>query len=367
MEENDIIKIRDSVDLFLSNGRYLIVYYIGTRQRRCFRVNNQTIHLLKLIDGKTAVREIIAMMVQEEGVSQVQTLALLEALLKTRVVSVVVRKQTLLSEEELNRYNRQINYFSEFLDGEFEGICAQRRLKDSTVLVFGCGAVGGDIALQLAMAGVGNLILFDGDVVEAPDVARHMFFRRGALGKRKVDALKEEILRINSNAHVECLVNYLTPETPIEKLVQRVDFVVNTLDEPYIGYTASKISRVCVRHLIPHYIAGGFDAHLASTGELIIPYVTPCVECYATHFKKTLRGWKPRQHPVAHRFNEIGGLASLSLFSASYACIEIIKLLAGLENMAETYKIRGEFLFHDMSLTYLDVQQNPQCPICGSR
>ena len=42
----------------------------------------------------------------------------------------------------------------------------------------------------------------------------------------------------------------------------------------------------CVKYKIAHYIAGGFDAHLASTGELIIPYVTPCVECYAKRLKK---------------------------------------------------------------------------------
>ena len=30
----------------------------------------------------------------------------------------------------------------------------------------------------------------------------------------------------------------------IENLIKSVDFVVNTMDEPYIGYTASKISRI---------------------------------------------------------------------------------------------------------------------------
>jgi molybdopterin/thiamine biosynthesis adenylyltransferase len=157
----------------------------------------------------------------------------------------------------------------------------------------------------------------------------------------------------------------MKPDSDIEQIIKASDFVVNTLDEPYIGYTSSKISRICIKYRIPHYIAGGFDAHLASTGELIIPYVTPCVECYAGHFKETLKGWKPRKHPVKNRYTEIGGLSSMSLFSSSYACIEIIKYLAGLVNMEDNYKIRGEFLFNDMSLTYLNVKRNPNCPICG--
>ena len=57
----------------------------------------------------------------------------------------------------------------------------------------------------------------------------------------------------------------------------------------------------------------------------------------------------------------------MSLFSSSYACIEIIKYLAGIVPMADSYKVRGEFLFHDMSLTYLHVKKNPNCPICGGK
>ena len=157
----------------------------------------------------------------------------------------------------------------------------------------------------------------------------------------------------------------MKPDDDIEDIIIGCDFVVNTLDEPYIGYTSSKISRICVKHRIPHFIAGGFDAHLASTGELIVPYVTPCVECYATHFKEKLKNWKPINHPVKSRYTEIGGLASMSLFSASFASIEIIKYIAGLVEMKDSFKVRGELLFTDMSLTYIDVKKNLECHVCG--
>ena len=55
----------------------------------------------------------------------------------------------------------------------------------------------------------------------------------------------------------------------------------------------------------------------------------------------------------------------MSLFSTSYACIEILKFLAGLTDINESYKTRGEFLFTDMELTYLNVEKNPACPVCG--
>ena len=49
MTRKTIFKIKDSVDLFLSNNRYLMVYYMNSRQRKSFRVNDEMIHLLENI------------------------------------------------------------------------------------------------------------------------------------------------------------------------------------------------------------------------------------------------------------------------------------------------------------------------------
>lgn len=365
MDGKTVLKIKDSVDLFLSNDRYLIVYYMNSRQRKSFRINEEMIQLLESIDGVKSIDDINTVMEKEWNVNSKFVEEVLDMLQKNRIVTEVVKNQSLLSPELMERYKRQINYFAEFLGSEYDAIAAQRKLIDSHIIVFGCGAVGGDIALQLAMAGISHITLFYHDIVERSDVARHMYYRREYDSMNKVEALKTELTRINPDIAIDCITDTMQPTSDIAELLRKADFVVNTLDEPYIGYTAAKISRICVKYRIPHYIAGGFDAHLASTGELIIPYVTPCVECYATHFKEVLKDWKPKNHPVMKRFTEIGGLSSMSLFSSSYACIEIIKYIAGLVEMQDSFKIRGEFLFHDMSLSYLNVKKNPECPICG--
>lgn len=365
MNEQLILKIKDSVDLFLSNGQYLMVYYMNSRQRKSFRLNDGTIFLLENIDGQKTVGELKAIMADQYDVAPEYTEQVLRFLQDSRIITEVVAHQDFLSLEDMERYARQINYFSEFLGSEMDGIKAQRKLLNSHVLVFGCGAVGGNIAFHLAMSGIGHISLFDYDKVECSDKSRHMYYRSNQEGRNKVEALREELLSVNNDVQVDTYCEIMEPTTDVTKLIRSADFVVNTLDEPYIGYTASKISRICVKYRIPHYIAGGFDAHLASTGELIIPYVTPCVECYANHFKESLKDWKPKKHPVEKRYDEIGGLPSMSLFSSSYACIEILKYMAGLVDMQDSYKVRGEFLFHDMSLTYLNVKRNPDCVVCG--
>ncbi len=365
IHDDAVYKIKDSVDLFLKDGCFLTAYYMNTRQRQSFRVNDDMIYLLEHIDGIRKVKDLEEIMLSDRSVGVDLVRNILEKLEEKRIITKVEPTDGILPKDVCERYTRQINYFSEFCGSEKDGLLAQKRVMDSDVLIFGCGGVGGTIALQLAMAGVSKMTLFDYDIVVCSDKARHMFYRQDYLGMKKVKALKKELLQINSQMEIRLICEGLTPQFPIENLIQRHTFVVNTMDEPYIGYTASKISRVCIKYKIAHFIAGGFDAHLASTGELIIPYVTPCVECYATHFKTALKDWKPRKHPVEKRCDEIGGLASMSLFSSSYAGIEIIKYLAGIVDQKENFKIRGEFLFQDFSLTYLDVQRNPDCPVCG--
>lgn len=366
MQDKRVIKIIDSVDLFLSDNKYLMAYYMNTRQRKTFRINTYMIRLLECIDGELSIDDIKRKMWSEYQIDGEEVDNTLKILMKNHIVT-EKKSISVLCKEDQYRYSRQINYFSEFLGGEEQGQIAQKKLLESKVLIFGCGAVGGDIAVELAMAGVRNLTLFDFDDVEEADTARHMYFRRKDIGRKKTDALKDYIKEIDANTNIITVDQYLHPKDNIEDLIAANDFVINTLDEPYIGYTSSKISRICVKHRIPHFIAGGFDAHLASTGELIIPYVTPCVECYASYFKKTLKDWKPKKHPVKVRYKEIGGLASMTLFSASYAAIEIIKYIAGLVDMDESFKVRGELLFDDLSLTYLNVKKNPDCPVCGEK
>ena len=363
--EKIVYKIKDSVDLFLSDNSFLTAYFMNTRRRKSFRLNEEMIHLIEQIDGEKSTDQIYDIMINEYNVSEASVTAAITMLLNNKIITEVCDLSKLIDDHDYSRYTRQINYFSEFLGSEEAGVQAQLKVMNSHIGVFGCGAVGGNISIQLAMAGVREITLFDMDCVEESDAARHMYYSSSNLGKNKTEALKDQIMGVDDKIIVHTINHSMKPTDDIESIIESLDFVINTLDEPYIGYTSSKISRVCIKHMIPHFIAGGFDAHLASTGEIIIPYITPCVECYASHFKESLKNWKPKKHPVVKRDLEIGGLASMTLFSSSFAAIEIIKYIAGLTNVKESYKVRGELMFSDLKITYLNVAKNPKCPVCG--
>ncbi|KAA1042306.1 ThiF family adenylyltransferase [Macrococcus equipercicus] len=354
-----IFKIKDSVDLYLTDD-IITAYFINTRIQKRFKVNNKVIEILENIHGKSSVREIAALVNIEESV----VAKLCNELLKKKIIVAVKERQTVLTEKEIVRYDRQLNYFMEFLETNEEVMLAQKKIKETRFLIFGAGAIGGNIAIQLVMAGSENIVIYDYDIVQDSDITRHLYFDWKDIGKLKVDSLKHKLLKINKNVNVETINELMNPTSDIEKYINEATFVINTLDEPYIGYTSAKISRVCTLLNIPHYIGGGFDAHLASTGELIIPGVTPCVECYTTHFKEALKGWKPKPHPVLNRHEEIGGLSSMTLFSSSIAVIEIIKYITNIVDK-DSYKTRGELIFKNLDLTYITLEKNPECKICS--
>lgn len=67
--------------------------------------------------------------------------------------------------------------------------------------IIGCGAVGSTIAENIARLGVTKISLYDFDTVEAHNVANQMFYSTD-IGKLKVDAVHENISRINPDIPV---------------------------------------------------------------------------------------------------------------------------------------------------------------------
>lgn len=366
--KNKKFKIREGVDLYLIGDDVLSVYFMSSRKNKQFKIGAKISKIIELIDGESTVKQIVD---NYNKISKSKIdIKTAESLFRKLEDSNIITENTvdefnLLSEKELNRYDRQINFFGDFLIGKDKKYKAMNKLKNSNILIFGCGAIGGNIAIQLAMSGVENFILYDYDIVEESDISRHIYFKESDIGKSKVIALKEVLKEINSNINVEIYKDIMLPNSNIKSLLDKASFVVNTADEPYIGYTSLKISRYCTQIKKAHFIGGGFDAHLASSGELIIPGITPCVDCYSNHFKEALKGWKPLKHPVIDRHMEIGGLSSMSLFSSSYAAVEIVKYICNLVDIKNYKMTRGEFLFDTMKIDYLNVKRDEKCEICG--
>ena len=80
----------------------------------------------------------------------------------------------------INEYSR-----TELLIGG-EGI---RRLRESTVLVFGVGGVGSHCIEALARSGVGRLVLVDNDKVSLTNINRQSIALHSTVGRYKTEGM----------------------------------------------------------------------------------------------------------------------------------------------------------------------------------
>ena len=102
------------------------------------------------------------------------------------------------------------------------------RLRSSSVGIAGAGGLGSNVAMALARAGVGKLVIVDFDNVERSNLNRQYFFL-DQVGKPKLEALKENIERAVENCIVETVDMKLEPGSMAEPF-RGVDVVVEALD-----------------------------------------------------------------------------------------------------------------------------------------
>ena len=101
------------------------------------------------------------------------------------------------------------------------------KLKKSTVMVFGCGAVGSFAVEALARSGVGHIILVDFDVVEESNINRQLFALDSTLGLAKVEIAKCRVNDINPEIQVDVYNMFFDENT---KLNVKPDFVIDAID-----------------------------------------------------------------------------------------------------------------------------------------
>lgn len=106
----------------------------------------------------------------------------------------------------------------------------QRRLRDSRVLIFGIGGVGGHLTEALARAGVGHLTLVDHDTVAESNINRQLFALRSTIGMKKVEAAKARIFDIDPDIEVECRDEFFLPENADSFDFSAYDCIADCID-----------------------------------------------------------------------------------------------------------------------------------------
>ncbi|RRJ90944.1 tRNA threonylcarbamoyladenosine dehydratase [Paenimyroides tangerinum] len=103
-------------------------------------------------------------------------------------------------------------------------------LKNSNVLVVGLGGVGSFAAEFLARAGVGNMTIVDGDIVDITNVNRQLPALHSTVGMPKIKVVGDRLMDINPELNLIRIEEFISPERAHEIVTKDFDYVLDCID-----------------------------------------------------------------------------------------------------------------------------------------
>ena len=248
-----------------------------------------------------------------------------------------------MNDQQLLRYSRHILLPQIDVDG-------QQRLLDARALIVGAGGLGSPAALYLASAGVGTLVLADGDTVDATNLQRQILHRESSLGQPKAESGRLRLVEINP----ECLVLPLTERLEGSRLAEEIASADVVLDCSDNFATRHAINRACVQYRKP-LVSG---AAIRFDGQVSVfdarNEQAPCYHCL----------FPEGQDVEEVRCAVMGVFAPLTGIIGSVQAAEALKLLIGCGT-----SLAGRLLLLDglaMEWRSIAIPRDPACNVCGN-
>ena len=105
----------------------------------------------------------------------------------------------------------------------------QKKFTNSTVAICGLGGLGSNIAVALARAGIGKLILIDFDKVDISNLHRQQY-KAAQIGTYKTKALKQNLEEIAPYVEIMTYTTCIT-EQNFEEILQKADVICEAFDD----------------------------------------------------------------------------------------------------------------------------------------
>ena len=249
-----------------------------------------------------------------------------------------------LSDAAMLRYSRHL-----LLDGW--GFEAQQTIAGKTALVLGLGGLGCAAAQALTSAGVGRLLLVDGDVVELSNLQRQILHDMASLGLPKVESARRRLAAINPEIRIDTLAQRLDAQA-MQQAVAQADVVLDCSDNLP---TRLALNRACVAAGKP-LVSGSAIRWRGQVLVLQPDLGAPCYECVYPQTGEDAIAIA--DEPCA----TMGVFTPLVMLVGSWQAAQALRLLAGLPVAV------GHLQLLDLaqgSWQKVQLQRQPHCAICG--
>ena len=244
-----------------------------------------------------------------------------------------------------SRYSRQIRFRP-------LGEAGQAKIREASVAIVGCGALGTVQAETMARAGVGRLRIIDRDFVEWSNLQRQFLFEEADAAEAlpKAVAAARRLARVNSEVVVEPMVADLTAAN-VEDLFENIDLILDGTDN---FETRFLINDAAVERGIPWVYGaavGSYGIKLA-----IVPGRTACFRCV---YPEPPKGAQPTCETE-------GVLAPVTATIAALQTADALKMLA-LGADAVTARITTVDVWTGAIRQVAPPARDADCPCCVRR
>ena len=246
-----------------------------------------------------------------------------------------------MNNEQLTRYSRHIM----LPQLDYEG---QLKLTESRALIIGAGGLGSPVAMYLASAGVGNIVIVDFDHIELSNLQRQILHGTSDIGRQKVDSAKETLQELNPEITVTT-INKRLEEEELREQVKLADIVLETTDNFQSRFL---LNRLCVQEKKP-LVSGSvirFEGQLSTFRS--DKDDSPCYHCL---YKES--------DELGETCSQNGVLAPVVGIIGSVQATEALKVLTDLGT-----DLSGRLVMVDaltMEWRELKLKKDPNCNVCG--
>lgn len=247
-----------------------------------------------------------------------------------------------MNDNQLLRYSRQIMLPQIDIEG-------QQKLLAASVLIVGAGGLGSPAAIYLAAAGVGNIAIYDNDVVDLSNLQRQIAHHTPDIGTDKVISTRQTLNKLNPEIKIRAVKQRLEGEH-LESEVMQTDVVLDCSDN---FTTRFAINNACVKHQTP--LVSGAAIRFEGQVTVFTPGQnnSPCYNCLYTSDGEELQNCATN-----------GVIAPITGIVGSIQALEAMKLIMDIGEA-----LTGRLLLLDgltMEWNTMKLRKNPNCPTCGS-
>jgi molybdopterin/thiamine biosynthesis adenylyltransferase len=271
----------------------------------------------------------------------------------------------ILDEYELDRWQRNINFFGSYANLSVNKYELQGRLRDCRVTLLGVGGLGSHLLLDMAAMGVGHVRAIDFDRVELSNLNRQILYRDRDVGQEKLNLAVSRVRDFNPRIDIEPIQMRISSVDDVRGVAEGAHVLISAADRPKMEIL-NWVNAACVKEGVP-LVSGGLDTQY-SHHTTIIPRQTGCVECWRLQVEAT--------DPVSTRLlqqkrdlqitGDRAAFTPLVTMTTGFILGELTRLITGIAPPIAAGRLL-RLRFDDYELAELERwSRQSDCTVCGS-